>query len=53
VVDDEIDQDADAAAVGLAHELDEVAARAEPLIDAVKVRDVVSVVAARRRLEGR
>src|SRR5689334_17892154 len=53
VVDDEIDQHADAAALGLSHELDEVAARAEPRIDAVVVRNVVAVVAARRRLEGR
>src|SRR5690348_15855208 len=53
VVDDEVDQNADAAAVRLTHELDEVVARAEPRIDSVVVADVVAVVAPRRRLEGR
>jgi hypothetical protein len=51
VVDDEIDEDADAAAVGLAHEFDEVSAGAETPVDAVEVGDVVAVVPSRRRLE--
>src|SRR5947199_8217881 len=53
VVDDEVDQDTDAAAVGLTHELDEIAAGAEARINAVVVRNVVAVVAARRGLERR
>ena len=51
MVDTEIDQHADAAAVRLAHELHKVAARAEPWIDTVVVGDVVAVVTARRGLE--
>jgi hypothetical protein len=51
VVDDEVHEDADAAAVGLAHELDEVSAGAEAPVDAVVVGDVVSVIPPRRRLE--
>ena len=39
--------------VGLVHELDEVAERAEARVDAVVVGDVVAVVAPRRRLERR
>src|SRR5207248_6893509 len=53
VVDDEVDQDANAATVGLVHEFDKVPARAEARIDAEVVGDVVPVVAARRRLERR
>src|SRR5581483_9581440 len=53
VVDDEVDQDADAAALGLVHELDEVARRAEARVDGVEVGDVVAVVAAGRGLERR
>jgi hypothetical protein len=53
VVDDEVHEDADATAVRLAHELDEVAARAEPRVDAEVVGDVVAVVTPRRRLKRR
>ena len=45
VVDDEIDQHADAALLGAVGELDEVAERAVARIDAVVVGDVVAVVA--------
>ena len=45
VVDDEIDDDADAALLGAVGELDEVAERAVARIDAVVVGDVVAVVA--------
>jgi hypothetical protein len=50
VVDDEIEQHADTAPVRLVQELDEVAARPEPPVDAVVVDDVVAVVAVRCRL---
>ena len=53
VIDDQIDDHADAALVRLVHELDEVAARAVARIDAVEVGDVVAVVAIRRGLERR
>ena len=51
VVDDEIDDDADAERVGVIHELDEVAERAVLVVDAVVVGDVVAVVAIGRRVE--
>ena len=51
VVDDEIDDDADAALPAAMGELDKVAERAIARIDAVIVRDVVAVVLAGRRLE--
>ena len=51
VVDDEIDDDADAALLAAMGEFDEVAERAVARIDAVIVRDVVAVVPAGRRLE--
>src|SRR3954447_3877859 len=53
VVGDEVDDHADAAAVRLAHELDEVPRRAEPGGDVVVVADVVAVVAQRAGLERR
>ena len=46
VVDDEVDDHADAALLGAVGELDEVAERAVARIDAVVVGDVVAVVAA-------
>src|SRR5258708_7566453 len=49
VVDDEVGEHADATFAGLAHEGDEVAERAQAWIDAVKIGDVVAVIAARRR----
>ena len=51
VVDDEVDDDADAALLAAMGELDEVAERAVARIDAVVVGDVVAVVAAGRGLE--
>ena len=45
VVDDEIDDDADAALLAAMGELDEIAERAVARIDAVIVGDVVAVVA--------
>ena len=51
VIDDEIDDDADAALPAAMGEFDEVAERAVARIDAVIVRDVVTVVLAGRRLE--
>ena len=51
VVDDEIDDDADAALPAAMGELDEVAERAVARIDAVIVGDVVAVVRAGRGLE--
>jgi hypothetical protein len=51
VVDHEVDQHANAAAVRLVHELDEVAEGAEAGIDAVEVRDVVAVILVGRRHE--
>ncbi len=51
VVDDEIDDDANAALLAAMGEFDEVAERAVAGIDAVIVGDVVAVVAARRGLE--
>lgn len=52
VVDDEIDDDADAALLAAMGEFDEVAERAVTGIDAVIVGDIVAVVAAGRGLEG-
>ena len=46
VVDDEVGDHPDAAVARRAHELDEVAVRAQPRVDAVEVGDVVAVVAA-------
>ena len=46
VVDDEVDDHADAALLGRVGELDEVAERAVARVDAVVVGDVVAVVAA-------
>ena len=51
VVDDEVDEHADAALLGAVGELDEVAERAVARIDAVVVGDVVAVVAMGRGLE--
>ena len=51
VVDDEIDDDADAALLAAMGEFDEVAERAVARIDAVIVGDVVAVVPAGRGLE--
>src|SRR6202043_2575850 len=51
VVDDEVDDDADAALPAAMGELDEVAERAVARIDAVIVGYVVAVVLAGRRLE--
>ena len=51
VVDDEVDEHADAALLGAVGELDEIAERAVARIDAVVVGDVVAVVALRRGLE--
>jgi hypothetical protein len=53
VVDDEIDDHADAAHAGLLGELDEVPQRPEARIDAVVVGDVVAVVAVGGRVKGR
>jgi hypothetical protein len=53
VVDDQIDQHLDAALFGPVHKGHEVAARAVARVDAVKVGDVVAVVAVRRGLKGR
>ncbi len=51
VVDDQVDDDADAAVVGGADHLDEVAQAAVPRVDAVVVADVVAVVAAGRGVQ--
>ncbi len=51
VVDDEVDDDADAAITGGAQQLDEIAMRAQPRIDPVEVGDVVAVVAVGARVE--
>ena len=51
VVDDEVDDHPHAAVAGGADQLDEVAVRAEPRVDAVEVGDVVAVVAVGRRVE--
>jgi hypothetical protein len=52
VVHHQVGDDLEAAVAGGAHELDEVAERAETGIDAIVVDDVVTVVAARRGIEG-
>ena len=52
VIDDEVDDDPDAAIVRRADDLDEVAVAAEPRVDAVEVGDVVAVVAVGARVEG-
>ena len=44
VVDDQVDDHPDAPVAGLVQQLDEVAERAEPRVDAVEVGDVVAVV---------
>ena len=51
VIDDEIDDDANAALLAAMGELDEVAERAVARIDAVIVRDVVAIVLAGRGLK--
>ena len=51
VIDDEVDDDADAALLAAMGEFDEIAERAVSRIDAVIVGDVVAVVLAGRRLE--
>ena len=51
VIDDEIDNDADAALRRRMGEVDEIAKRTECRIDGVIIRNVIAVVAARRRLE--
>ena len=53
VVDDQVEDHADAAALRLADELDEVARRSEPGGDVVVVGDVVAVVAQRTGVERR
>ena len=52
VIDDEVDDDANAALLGLVRELDEIAERAVARVDGVVVGHVVAVVAVRRFLEG-
>src|SRR5262249_47189568 len=52
VIDDEVDEDADAALPRRRGEIGEVAERAVARIDRVVVADVVAVVAHRRALEG-
>ena len=52
VVDDQLGDDADAAAVRLLDEAIEVRERAVARMDVLVVRDVVAVVAQRRRIEG-
>ena len=51
VVDDEIDDHADAALLAAMGEFDEVAERAIARVDAVIVGDVIAIVLAGRRLE--
>ena len=51
MVDDEIDDDADATLSAAMGEFDKVAERAVPRIDAIIVRDIVTVVLAGRWLE--
>ena len=51
VVDHEVGDHPDAAVARGAHELDEVAERAEPRVDGVVVGDVVAVVAVGRGVE--
>ena len=51
VVDDQIHDDPQPAVLRRADHRDEVAERAEPVVDAVVVGDVVAVVAVRRRVE--
>src|SRR5262245_31221736 len=52
VVHDEINQHANATLLGAVGEIDEIAKGAVPRIDAVVVRDVITVIAMRRGLEG-
>src|SRR5215469_15401212 len=52
VVDDEVDEDAEAALIAGMGEFDEVAERAVAWVDVVVVGDVVAVVAHGRGLEG-
>ena len=51
VVHDQVDDDPHAPVAGGAHDLDELAQRAQPGIDAVEVADVVAVVLVGRRVE--
>jgi hypothetical protein len=51
VVDDKIDEHADAALLGAVSEFDEIAERSKSRIDIVVIGDVVAVVLARRFLE--
>ena len=51
MVDDEIDDHADAERLRVIHEVDEVAERAVLVVDAVVVGDVVAVVAVGRGIE--
>ena len=52
VVGDEVDDDAQAALLGLVREGDEIAERAEARVDRVEIGDVVAVVAVGRGVEG-
>ena len=52
VVHDEVDDDPDPPIARGADQLDEVAVRADPLVDAVEVRDVVAVVTVGGGVEG-
>ena len=52
VVGDEVDDDAQAAFLGLVREGDEIAERAEARVDRVEIGDVVAVVAVGRGVEG-
>jgi hypothetical protein len=51
MVDDEIDDDADAALLGAMRELDEIAERAIARIDVIVIGNVITVVAIGRGLE--
>jgi hypothetical protein len=51
VVDDEIDEHADAALLGAVSEFDEIADRSKSRIDCVVIGDVIAVILARRFLE--
>src|ERR1700730_13492035 len=52
VVDDQVDDDANAKFFGLACKVDKVAECAVARVDAIEILDVVAVVTARRRVEG-
>src|SRR5438874_8404902 len=51
VIDDQVDDDADAALFGLIHELHEVAERAQAWAHPVKILDVIAVVAIGRGIK--